>query len=209
MSETTDHGPLVEGAERHPSSLQPVEALRRRTRRRWLLVVAVAVSVVLVTALLSFGLSRDPTLIRSPLLGRPAPDFALPTLEGDRTIRLSDLRGQVVVLNFWASWCGACREEHPNFVVAWERYRDLGVVFLGIVYQDKTANAIAYMREMGGDWPNVTDQSGVTALEYGVYGVPETFFIDGGGVIRHKQIGATSYDLLFEWIERLRTEGTG
>ncbi len=207
MSEPTEPVAGVEGAEHHPSGFGA--AGPRRRRGRWILAGTVATAVTLLTALLAFGLSRDPTVIRSPLLARPAPEFALRTLAGGRTVRLSDLRGQVVVLNFWASWCAACKEEHPNFVVAWERYRDQEVVFVGIVFQDKTSNAIAYMREMGGDWPNLVDESGVTALEYGVYGVPETFFIDPGGVIRHKEIGAVSYDQLLEWIERLRTEGTG
>jgi cytochrome c biogenesis protein CcmG/thiol:disulfide interchange protein DsbE len=171
------------------------------------LVGVVGAAVVVLTALLAFGLTRDPRLIRTPLIGRPAPDFTLSTLEGDGTIRLSDLRGQIVVLNFWASWCAACRVEHPNFVVAWNRYRDRGVVFLGVVYQDSPSAARGYMQEMGGDWPNVVDPDTRTALAYGVFGVPETFFIDRDGVIRHKQIGASSYDLLIEQIQNLLSAG--
>ncbi|HYT80024.1 MAG TPA: TlpA disulfide reductase family protein [Actinomycetota bacterium] len=168
-----------------------------------ILVSAVLGCVARLTALFAFGLKRDPTVIRSPLIGRAAPDFALPMLDGSGTVRLSDLRGQVVVINFWASWCAACREEHPNFVVAWERYRDQGVVFLGIVYQDSPSSARAYMRAMGGDWPNLVDPGARTALAYGVYGVPETFFIRPDGVVDYKRIGATSYDLLSNEIQRL------
>src|SRR5207247_2148664 len=84
--------------------------------------------MVLVAGLLAFGLTRDPGVVGSPLIGRPAPEFVLRTLDGSRIIALSDLRGQVVVVNFWASWCAACREEHPNLLAAWNRYRDHGVV---------------------------------------------------------------------------------
>src|SRR5919197_4305700 len=115
----------------HPSELDPVSA-RRRRRNRWVMVGAVVGGVVLLTLLLSFGLSRDPTLIRSALIGRPAPGFSLQTLDGSDTVRLSDLRGQVVVVNFWASWCADCRIEHSSLVTAWERYRDRGVVVLGV-----------------------------------------------------------------------------
>jgi cytochrome c biogenesis protein CcmG/thiol:disulfide interchange protein DsbE len=88
-----------------------------------------------------------------------------------RLLSLDDFRGQVVVLNFLASWWAACREEHPGFVYAWNRYRDRGVIFLGIVFQDTPQSTRQYMREMGGDWPNVLDPASRTALDYGVYGV--------------------------------------
>jgi cytochrome c biogenesis protein CcmG/thiol:disulfide interchange protein DsbE len=166
-------------------------------------VAAVVAAIGLVTSLLAFGLSRDPTVIRSPLIGRRAPAFTLRTLDGSSTIRLSDFRGQVVVVNFWASWCAACRDEHPNLLAAWERYRDHGVVLLGIDYQDSRGAALAYMDELGGDWPVLDDPDGRTAIAYGVYGVPETFFIGRDGVIAHKRIGASSYELLTDQIRRL------
>jgi cytochrome c biogenesis protein CcmG/thiol:disulfide interchange protein DsbE len=172
-------------------------------RGRWIVVATVAVSVSLISALLAFGLSRDPSVIRSPLLGRPAPDFALRTLQGGPRIRLSGFRGRVVVINFWASWCAACREEHPALIAAWERYRDQGVVMLGIDYQDRVPDALAFVREMGGDWPIVQDPGGRVALSYGVYGVPETFFIDQKGIVAYKRIGASSYELLTDQIQRL------
>lgn len=153
--------------------------------------------------LFAMGLGRDPRIVPSALLDKPAPDFSLRTIEGDRTIRLSDLRGQVVVLNFWATWCSACRLEHFNFVRAWERYRDKGVVFVGVLFQDSPEAAHQYMRDLGGDWPNVMDPGTRTAQRYGVFGVPETFFIGPDGRIAHKQIGYTSYELLVEQVERL------
>ncbi len=187
----------------HPSGL--VGASRRPTR--WVLIGTVVAAITLLSSLLAFGLSRDPTLIRSPLVGRRAPDFTLPTLDGRGTVRLADLRGRVVVVNFWASWCAACREEHPNLLAAWDRYRDHGVVLLGVDYQDSRRAALAYMAELGGDWPVLDDPGGRTGLVYGVYGVPETFFIGRDGVIAHKRVGASSYELLSDQIQRLLSSG--
>jgi cytochrome c biogenesis protein CcmG/thiol:disulfide interchange protein DsbE len=174
-------------------------------------VSAVLTVIAGLSGLFTFGLSRDPTTLRSPLIGGPAPDFTLPLLEGGRAIRFSDFRGSVVVGNFRASWCATFREEHSNLLAAWQRYRDHGVVIIGIDYQDSTAAAMAYVRKLGGDWPVVTDLGDRTALAYGVYGVPETFFIGHDGVIRYKQIGASSYELLTTEIGRLlglRGEGS-
>jgi len=164
---------------------------------------AVIVGVGLLTALFAFGLGRDPSIIRSPLLGRRAPDFALRTLDGSRTVRLADLRGQVVVVNFWASWCAACRDEHPALLAAWGRYSEQGVVLVGIDFQDRKGSALEFMREMGGDWPVMEDPGGRTALDYGVAGVPETFFVGADGVIRFKQIGPSSYEVLTDQIQSL------
>src|SRR5438046_3076809 len=111
----------------HPSMLESRSGGRAGRRVRWVLLAAVLATVAVLTSLMAFGLRRDPTVITSPLLGRRAPDFSLPTLAGTKMIRLSDLQEQVVVVNFWASWCSACREEHPNLLAAWERYRDQGV----------------------------------------------------------------------------------
>lgn len=172
-------------------------------RRSWIWVTAVAAAVVVVGGLLAFGLGRDPNAIRTPLIGRPAPAFSLRTLEGDRTIRLSDLRGQVVVVNFWASWCAPCRQEHPFLAEAWRRYRDQGVVLVGISYQDPPAASRAYIRELGGGWPVVTDPGAKTALAYGVYGIPETFFIGRDGRVAHKTVGPVSYETLTTQISRL------
>src|SRR5436305_1775634 len=172
-------------------------------RRRNVILAMILTITLALGALFAWGLRRDPSLIRSPLVGKRAPSFVLPTLDGNRTVHLSNLHGQVVVLNFWASWCTACRQEHPNFVQAWTRYQDQGVTFVGVLYQDSAAAARAYMRDLGGTWPNVVDPGNRTALHYGVYGVPETFFIGRTGIIEYKQIGYTSYDLLSSEIDRL------
>jgi cytochrome c biogenesis protein CcmG/thiol:disulfide interchange protein DsbE len=132
-----------------------------------------------------------------------APHFDLGRLDRRGRLSLASLRGKVVVVNFWASWCPACRQEHPNFMAAWQRYRDRGVTFVGISFEDKTSDALAYQREMGGDWPLVQDAGGRTAQTYGVYGVPETFFIGPTGIVEFKQVGYTSYDVLSTQINRL------
>ena len=173
------------------------------SRRPWLIAGAVVAAVVLLGSLLSFGLSRDPAVIRSPLIGRPAPDFALRTLDDSLTIRLSDLRGQVVVINFWASWCRDCRVEHPALTAAWQRYRDSGAVVLGVAFQDQKQDSTAFARELAIDYPLLQDPDSRTALAYGVYGIPETFFVSPDGRVAHKHIGAVPYEVLTGQITRL------
>lgn len=164
------------------------------SRRVWLPIGGVMVAVALVAATLASGLGRDPTAIRSPLVGRVAPDFSLRTLDGGRTLHLADLRGQVVIVNFWASWCTECRVEHPALAAAWQRYRDAGVVLLGVDFQDTRADALAYLAGSGATWPAVEDPGSRTALAYGVYGIPETFFIGPDGRIAAKHTGPVAYD---------------
>lgn len=187
---------------RHPSRLEAIHPGRRR-RNRWVLVGAVLSGVTLLTMLLAFGLSRDPTVIKSPLVGKPAPAFSLRTLDGAGTVQLSQFTGEIVVINFWASWCAGCRDEHPALMAAWDRYRDLGVVFLGIPFQDRPAASKAFLAELGGDWPELADPGERIALAYGVYGMPETFVIGRDGRVAYKSVGAVSYGVLTDQIERL------
>ena len=181
-----------------------MEATAARARRpAW---TGVAVVVLIVAAfgwVLGIGLARDPKLLPSALLGKEAPAFVLEDIETGDSVSLAALEGRAVVINFWASWCTECRKEHPNFLAAWERYRDRGVAFVGIVFQDSASAARAYMEEMGGDWPTVADPGSQVAIKYGVYGVPETFFIDRRGVITHKTVGGLTYEELTRRIEPL------
>lgn len=186
---------------------EPVARVRPQ-RRKFATMVWVLILITGLVFLFGWGLRRDPRLIRTVLAGRPAPDFSLPVLGQDRTVRLSDLRGQVVVLNFWASWCTACRLEHPNFMAAWDRYRDRGVVFFGVIFEDSPEAARSYMQKLGGDWPQLIDPGSRVAQNYGVYGVPETFFIGPDGVVAYKRVGYTSYDLLVQQIEGLLPRGS-
>ena len=159
-------------------------------------------------AVLGYGLTRDARLVPSPLPGKPAPHFALETLDGD-TLRLTDLAGHVVLVNFWASWCLACIDEHPLLVNASKEYYDEGLRVVGVVYQDTRENAARWMRERGGDWVNVLDRGSRTAIEYGILGVPETFFISRSGRVAHKQIGPINAQVLAAWLPKLLSESPG
>jgi len=166
----------------------------------------VLVPVAAFAVLLASGLGRDPNALPSRLVGEVAPTFSLPALDGAGTIDLADLRGQVVVVNFWASWCLECREEHPALIAAWQRYRDRGVVFVGVDFEDGASDARDYADEMGGDWPLVTDPGSRAAISYGVFGVPETFVVAPDGTVLAKRVGAVDYAWLTDRIDAaLRT----
>lgn len=178
--------------------------------RRALLAALFAVPVIL---LFRWGFTRNPMDIPSPLPGRDAPTFALsvfatgqPPLDrpvGD-TIQLARLRGQVVVLNFWASWCLTCRDEHVTLTEAARRYAGKPVQFLGVLYNDRTPPALDWIAELGGQsYPSVQDNASRTAIDYGLYGVPETFFIDAAGRVARKQIGPVTEALLTHVVDSL------
>lgn len=150
---------------------------------------------LLLVALLAFGLSRDPRWWMSPLIDAPAPEFALETIEGD-TVGLFDYAGDVVLVNFWASWCPACEDEHPLLVDIDRDFENHGVRVVGVVYQDTRENARRWFRAHGGDWPNGLDRGSRTAIEYGVRGVPETFFINRAGRVAYHQIGPIYAELI-------------
>jgi len=176
----------------------------------------VAVLVVIpIVALFGYGLTRNPREIPSPLPGRPAPDFALMPMDAPSSgeegvsapslpVRLSDHRGEVVVLNFWASWCIPCRDEHPALVAAAERYQPKGVIFYGVLYNDSPDAARRWLAEMGGQpYPTLLDPGSRTAIDYGLYGVPETFFIDREGKVVYKHIGPVTEAILTTRIEEI------
>jgi len=181
----------------------PPEGARRRTV--WVLVV-IAAGIGVLTALLAFGLTRDPTRLRSNLEGRPAPDFSLATLDRSGSVRLADLHGQVVVINFWASWCAECRIEEPALAAAWQRYRDQRVVVVGISFQDTIADSLAYAVRNRIDWPLLADPGSATGLKYGVSGIPETVFVARDGRVAAKVVGPVSDPLLSDRISALLAE---
>jgi cytochrome c biogenesis protein CcmG/thiol:disulfide interchange protein DsbE len=134
------------------------------------------------------NLGRDPHAVASPLIGRPAPPFALTQVEGGAPVELQRLRGAPVVLNFWATWCVPCIEEHGTLVRA-AAQRGSEVHFLGLVYDDDAANIKSFLAERGRAYPSLMDPGGRTAIAYGVFGVPETYFIDAAGTIVAKFTG--------------------
>jgi cytochrome c biogenesis protein CcmG/thiol:disulfide interchange protein DsbE len=160
-------------------------------------------SLIPVLALLAYGLTRDPRSIPSPLVGRQAADFTLTLFDGG-TFSLAEQRGRVVVMNIWSSWCiPACYNEAPALEAAWQRYRNSDVVLLGVNYQDREAAAKEFLSRFRHTFPNGPDIGSRIAIEYGVYGVPETFFIDRDGRIAYKHVGEISLPILVEQIERL------
>lgn len=158
-------------------------------------------------ALLGFGLTRDPAQIPSPLPGKPAPEFSLPLMDAEGVVSLGDLRGEVVVLNFWASWCLACRDEHRDLSRTAEAFEGKGVRFFGVLYNDVAENGRRWIEEMGGQsYPTLLDAGSRTAISYGLYGVPETFVIDQTGKVVHKQIGPVTFAVLSGVIQPLLGE---
>jgi cytochrome c biogenesis protein CcmG, thiol:disulfide interchange protein DsbE len=171
---------------------------------RWL----VPLSALPVLALLAYGFSVNPRDIPSPLVGRPAPAFALETF-GGTPLTLAMHRGKVVVVNFWASWCHpACYEEAPVLEQNWRSYRDRGVVVLGVDIQDRRPAAEKFIRDFGLTFPNAQDVTGAVSVDYGVYGVPETFFLDRHGRIRVKHVGAVTDEVFRRAVDPLVAEAS-
>jgi cytochrome c biogenesis protein CcmG/thiol:disulfide interchange protein DsbE len=179
----------------------------------WKRALIATVCAAPVIALFAFGFTRDPGEIPSPLPGRDAPPFALEVFApgeaplaravGD-TLRLADLAGKVVVVNFWASWCLACRDEHTALSQTALAYADSQAQFIGVLYNDRPPAALRWIADMGGQsYPSVLDDRSRMAIGYGLYGVPETFIIDPGGRIAYKHLGPISERVLRTWIDSL------
>jgi cytochrome c biogenesis protein CcmG/thiol:disulfide interchange protein DsbE len=134
-----------------------------------------------------------------------APDFTLSMFDGSQ-LTLSELRGQVVVVNFWASWCIPCRDEAPILEQTWRRYRDQGVVFIGVDYLDTDKEALAFLEEFNVTYPNGPDLGTRIARDYRIVGVPETFFIDKEGQVADLEIGPLTEARLVSAIETLLQE---
>jgi cytochrome c biogenesis protein CcmG/thiol:disulfide interchange protein DsbE len=155
---------------------------------------------VLLGILLAYGLKLDPRKIPSPLVGKPLPEYHLPILETPgKKLSNNDFRGQVVLYNVWASWCGACKQEHP---VLMQMAAEKRAPIVGLNYKD-THDAARQTLQAAGNPYNVSlvDADGRVGLDWGVYGVPETFIVDKQGVIRHKHIGPISME---DWQGTLR-----
>lgn len=138
--------------------------------------------------LLAYGLNLDPRRIPSPLIGKPVPEFDLPSVtDPAHKVSRDSLLGRVYLLNVWASWCVACREEHPFLVVLNERK---AVPIIGLNYKDTRPDALQWLSSMGDPYEtSISDTDGRVGINLGVYGVPETFVVDKKGIIRYKQIG--------------------
>ncbi len=161
--------------------------------------IVLLVGVALVAVIFGLALLRQNQT--QPTSG-PAPDFTLITYEGEE-IKLSDLRGRIVVLNFWASWCGPCRVEAPALQNVWQRYQDQDVMMLGVAYTDTDSKAQAFIDEFGITYPNAPDTGTRISDWYNIQGVPETFIIDQEGNIARFYITQVNENILSTEIERL------
>ncbi len=173
----------------------------------WLfwIAVAAAAGVVVIGVVFSQRFGSDPTLQASPLIGQTVASVEAPLLEVEGVLDFDDLRGDIVVVNFWASWCFNCRVEHEALVAAAADYEDLGVTFVGVNHQDQRDNAIAFLDELGRSPQTlyVEDTGSRIALEFGILGLPETFFVDREGTIVGKVIGPVNYQLVADTIDAI------
>ena len=171
-----------------------VDARQRSAMKvlRWSLPLAV---FAVILAFLFVGLYRDPREVPSPLIGKPAPAFSLTELnKPDQRLTNVDMRGQVWLLNVWASWCVSCREEHPLLVAL---AKSNVVPVIGLAYKDNPTDGIKWLASNGDPYrTSIVDRDGRVGIDFGVYGVPETFVIDKVGIIRYKQIGPLTADAL-------------
>lgn len=151
--------------------------------------------VVPLLGVLFANLGRNPHAVNSPLIGRPAPPFTLPPVGGGAPVSLASLRGRPVVVNFWATWCAPCAEEHPLLGAA-ANALGADVQFIGIVYEDEEVPVQAYLRGHGKAFPSLMDAGSKTAIAYGVFGVPETYFIDPDGNVAAKFVGPLDREAL-------------
>lgn len=166
----------------------------------------VALAAVAFAVVLASRFGSDPGLVESPLLGMSAPDFSLSPLEGGDPVSLSELTGNIVVVNFFASWCPECRKEHAALTSTSDAFTDDGVTFVQISYQESPPEAIAYLDVAGrsNSALYLADPGSRTAIAYGVYGIPETFFLDENGIVVGKIIGESDALTLGGTIDAIR-----
>lgn len=174
--------------------------------KRFLLPLVIFLVVV---GFLGVGLNLDPREVPSPLVGKPAPQFNLSRLDNpEKTISPKEMLGQVWLFNVWASWCGACRDEHPILV---KLAKSGAVPVYGMNYKDTRQEALQWLEQGGNPYvASAMDMDGRVGIDYGVYGVPETYVIDRAGVIAYKQIGPITeevlHDKILPLVKRLQTQ---
>jgi cytochrome c biogenesis protein CcmG/thiol:disulfide interchange protein DsbE len=171
---------------------------------RRVLVAGLAVVIPLL-AILLLNIGRDPHALASPMIGRTAPVFTLPPVDGGTPVSLAALRGKPVVINFWATWCVPCYEEHAVLAAAAREQGDR-VTFVGVIYEDEAGRVNEFLARQGRAYPSLMDEDGKAAMSYGVYGVPETFFVDAQGKIASKYTGPVTPEVLAEHLARARGE---
>jgi len=191
------------------SAAEQTQAETKPSRRRTVWLAIALVLIVALVAVLAFGLRPDTS---TKLQGKNAPNFELTAFNGEfngQHFSLEDLRGQPVVLNFWASWCVECDKEMALLEQAWNDYRDQGIWFIGVDYLDIDSEGLAYLDRFGITYPNAPDIGSRAYEDYQCTGVPETFFIDRDGVIQHVQIGPLTQPRLYALLDQLVAAETG
>ena len=174
----------------------------------WKFVVPFAIFLIL-GAFLYVGLYRDPSEVPSPLIGKPAPEFSLPSLQDPSyQIGSKDMAGKTWILNVWGTWCGGCREEHATLVAISQQNV---VPIIGLNWKDENAAAQEWLRQLGNPYAAVaTDQVGRTAIDWGVYGAPETFLIGPDGKVLYKHIAPMTFDVWNkEFLPRIKAAQSG
>ena len=163
-------------------------------RMGWFLIPLLAFAILVF--FLARGLTKDPKYVPSPLVGKPAPTFTLPQLHDPKqSFSPEDLKGRVWLLNVWASWCVSCRDEHPVLVEFARTHGD--VPLIGLDYKDQRADALGWLKQHGNPYVlSAFDADGRIGIDYGVYGVPETYVIDQAGIIRYKFVGPLTPELV-------------
>jgi len=181
---------------------------RRRSRPALWTAIAVGVVALSLIGVLATRKSALDKLADSPLLGRPAPEVAGPSVTSGEAIRLDAFRGRWVAVNFFATWCVPCRREHPEFIKFSQRHllqADASVLM--VIYDDKVTSVRGFFQTNGGDWPIVPDPDGRVALDYGVRGVPETFLVNPNGVIVARVVGGVTADGLERLLFQAKARG--
>jgi cytochrome c biogenesis protein CcmG/thiol:disulfide interchange protein DsbE len=167
--------------------------------------IAAAIGFMLLAVIFASRFGGDPSISTSPLIGQPAPTTPVALLDGTGEISLADYPEDVIVVNYWASWCLSCRGEHPALLQAAADYQDEGVTFISINYQDTQRNAVAWLDDLG--WSEETvyavDVGSTTAFAWGVLGIPETFFVDREGVVVGKVSGPVTYSLVARTLDQI------
>ena len=167
--------------------------------------VTVGLLIAGILSLLAFGLlNKESVTGRSGIarLQKPAPEFTLTLFDGGQ-LTLSQYQGQPMVINFWASWCPPCRQEAPLLERTWRSYKQDGVLFVGVDMQDTEAEGMAYLQEYDITYPNGLDRDGKISVEYGVIGLPVTFFVNSDGIVERRWVGAIKESRLLTWVDEM------
>ncbi len=174
-----------------------------KSRLRLLVISGVALVAVVLAVVFASRFGADPRLTPSPLIGHPAPDVEVELVQSDSALALSDLAGDIVVINFWAPWCVPCRAEHADLLTLAAGFESFGVTVLGIAYQSREDDVVSFLDELGRGYPVAMDDRSRAAIGFGVRGVPETYFVGRDQTVLAKITGPISLELAAATLDRI------